>query len=357
MVGFKEIVKSLEARWFMSSMATGAVGVGLNFLSKNWSFIKYISSSLVILAILFFVLAGFFYLIRIFMFPNEVLKDLKHPIINNFFAGIYISIGVLITGILNVLIPNGLNYELGIVISKILYILGLILIVFLIIAIPSIDIISENVDTKHSLGIWFLPPVGLFVFIFAGNFLAMKGVFSNFIRIFNSLLIGLAFVWWFLRLNFIFYRIKFHPLPPPEMAPSFVIGLAPVGVSVIATQTFAKLLNNSLLTQIVNGFGILIYGFGLWWALITLVILTYYIFKHKIPYSLGFWAFVFPPAAFGIGAKLLGSVLKGSLSKIFGLIFLISITIATLVWLFVIYKTVKSIYTGKAFQRPKALQK
>ena len=356
MVSFKEIVKSLEARWFMSSMATGAVGIGLNFLVKSFSFIKYISSFLVILAILFFVLASFFYLLRLFIFPKEVIRDLKHPIINNFFAGIYISIGVLITGILNVLIPNGLSYGLGILISKILYVLGLLLIIFLIIAIPSIDIVSENVDTRHSLGIWFLPPVGLFVFIFAGNFLAMKGVFVEFIKVFNSLLIGLAFVWWFLRLNFIFYRAKFHPLPPPEMAPSFVIGLAPIGVSVIATQTFANLLNNQLLKQIVDGFGVLIYGFGLWWALITLIILTYYFFKHKIPYSLGFWAFVFPPAAFGIGAKLL-STLQGELSKVFDIIYLISITIATLVWLFVVYKTIKSIYTGKAFQRPKALQK
>ena len=52
MVSFKEVVRSLEARWFMSSMATGAVGVGLNFLAKSFGFIKYIPSFLVILAIL-----------------------------------------------------------------------------------------------------------------------------------------------------------------------------------------------------------------------------------------------------------------------------------------------------------------
>jgi hypothetical protein len=33
--------------------------------------------------------------------------------------------------------------------------------------------ISENVDPKHAIGIWFLPPVGIFVLVFAGNFMVL----------------------------------------------------------------------------------------------------------------------------------------------------------------------------------------
>jgi C4-dicarboxylate transporter/malic acid transport protein len=357
MVTFKDVIRTLEARWFMSSMATGAVGIGLNLLSNN-SIVKYTAITLVILAYLFFILALIIYSLRIFMYPKEVLKDLKHPIANNFFAGVYISIGVLITGLLQVLMPNGiLNGSLGILTAKTLYIFGLILILTLIIAIPSINTILEKVDTKHSLGIWFLPPVGLFVFVFAGNFLAMQGIFTKLIQTINPFLIGLAFIWWFLRLNFIFYRIKFHPLPPAEMAPSFVIGLAPPAVSVIALITTAKLFNNPLLIDIAKGYGLLIYGFGIWWALITTVVLSYYLIKHEIPYTLGFWAFIFPPAAFGIAAKLMSLYTQGTTySQIFEVVYLISIIVASLLWVFVVYKTTISIITGKAFQRPKVLQ-
>ncbi|MEO2154369.1 MAG: hypothetical protein ABGW69_01020 [Nanoarchaeota archaeon] len=352
MVKISEIIKTLEPRWFMPSMATGAVGVALSFFNIP----KIIPAIFVYLAIFFFILTFIIYFVRIFAFTEEVIKDLTHPVANNFFAAIYISVGVLITGVLNVLLKyNYLNKSFALFLAKLFYLIGLIFLLILVIAIPLINYLSEKVDTKHSLGIWFLPPVGIFVFIFAGNFLAMHNVFREFILLINPLLMGLAFVWWFIRMNFIFYRIKFHPLPPPEMAPSFVIGLAPIGVSVIATLTFGLLTKNELILSLAKGFGVLIYGFGLWWASIVLGILTYYLIKHKIKYSLGFWAFVFPPAAFAIGAKLLANSLE-EYNTFFNFVFYVFAIIATIAWIYVFYKTLIGIITGKAFERPKTLK-
>ena len=158
MVSFKDVIKTMEARWFMIPMATGAVGVFWELMKLPYS--KIIAESLVWLALAIFLIVSFVYLVRIIAFPKEVVKDLKHPIANNFFAGFYIAVGVLITGLVNVIGSN-----MAINIAKVLYFIGLPILLLLIILIPSINYISEKVDTKHSLGIWYLPPVGLFVLI------------------------------------------------------------------------------------------------------------------------------------------------------------------------------------------------
>jgi tellurite resistance protein TehA-like permease len=281
-VGFWNIVKTMEPRWAMSSMATGAVGilsylVGQNF---NITFAKILGGILVYLAIIFIILFLIFFVLRIIKFPKEVIKDLTHPIAANFFAGIFISLAVVVSGILNVL--NPLGWFLGTVdVAKFFYILALIVGLIVPVVVPFMLTISENVDTKHAVGIWYLPPVGIFVLVFAGNFLALHGVWVKFIAYLNIFLMGVAFMLYFLVSALIYYRLKFHPLPAPEVAPSFVIGLAPVGVSVIAMNTYYQLINKfhlvpwnmEVVHTLLSMVSTMLYGFGFWWGIITLLII------------------------------------------------------------------------------------
>jgi C4-dicarboxylate transporter/malic acid transport protein len=360
---FWDIIKTFESRWFMSIMSTGAVGILTEIIANtlNWKFLNYVASGFIYLAILLLILITIFFKLRIFKFPNEFIKDLKHPIAANFFAGINISLAVLTTGILNVLLVNNhISKHLGLLLAEFFYICAVFIGLLLLVLVPVMLIISSNVDTKHAIGIWFLPPVGMFVVIFAGNFLALHNVFVNFIVHFNFLLFGPAFVLYFLILNLIYYRLKFHPLPAPEVAPSFVIGLAPVGVSIIALQTYDLLLKKlgtffldvNLLSNLINIYSVVILGFGIWWFFVTLIILSYYEIKNKIPYSLGFWAFVFPIAAFGIGTNFVSKI--SNFEFIFGITFALWILVM-FVWLYVFSKTMINIITKKAFIRPKVI--
>ena len=81
--------------------------------------------------------------------------------------------------------------------------------------------------------------------------------------------------------SMIYSRLKFHPLPAPEVAPSFVIGLAPVGVSIIALNTFYLMLEKHNvfawdLSSLHTGISLLsgmLAGYGLWWFILTVLIL------------------------------------------------------------------------------------
>jgi len=360
-IWFNDIIKSMEPRWVMSSMATGAVSMLLFIVWSKFNFVllKYIAWILSFLAILFFILFVVFFGLRVIKYPWEIKKDLSHPITANFFAWIFISASVLVSDIFNVLKPLWwcLNPNLT---SSIFYYIALILGVMIIVFVPFMLTISEKVDSKHAIWIWFLPPVGLFVLLFAGNFMYLNWNIGNWVIYFNSLLFWLAFILYFLVLSMIYARLKFHPLPAPEVAPSFVIWLAPVGVAIIALNTYLKVLstNNifhwdlSVIKTLISIFSSMLAGFGIWWFAVTFLILSYYLIKKSLPYTLGWWALVFPVAAFGISFKFLALDLSCTYLCYFAIFLAI---IASVLWIVVFYKTLVWIITKKAFIRPKVV--
>ncbi len=361
-IWFWDIVKTMEPRWVMSSMATWAVWIltMIIWAKFNLVFLKYFAGILSILAIIFFILFSIIFILRIFKFPQEVKKDLSHPIAANFFAWIFISAAIIVSAIWNVLDPLGwcINAVLA---SKIFYIIALILGTIIPILVPFMLTISENVDSKHAIWIWFLPPVWIFVLVFAWNFMALHGIWVNWIPYISIFYMWIAFILYFLVLSMIYARLKFHSLPVPEVAPSFVIWLAPVGVSIVALNTFNAVLkkNNifnwdlNFLHNFISLVSSMLAWFGFWWFLLTILILGYYWIKKSIPYTLGWWALVFPVAAFGIGLKFI--VLDLSCSWLCPVILFVW-GLALVLWIIVFYKTLVWIITKKAFARPKVVK-
>ena len=359
---FWDVVKTMEPRWVMSSMATGAVSILTMIVAGKFSLVwlKYVAGIIWFLAILFFILFAIFFTLRLIKFPQEVKKDLTHPIAANFFAGIFISAAVIVSVIWNVLAKLHFCLFPGIW-SRIFYVIALVLGLTIPVLVPFMLTISESVDPKHAIWIWFLPPVGIFVLVFAGNFMALHGIWSDFILYLNIFLLGMAFMLYLLVNSMIYARLKFYPLPAPEVAPSFVIWLAPIGVSVIAINTYylALMKNNifnwnlDFIHSLVQILSAMLYGYWFWWFILTVLIISYYLLKKSLPYSLGWWAFVFPVAAFGIGLKFLAIDLSCSWICPIALVVWV---IAMILWLVVLYKTLVWIITKKAFVRPKVVK-
>lgn len=364
---WNEIIKSLEARWFMASMATGAMGIFtfLIFGATKIILLKFLSLFLIALAFFIFIISSVFTFIRWKKFPEAIKADIYHPIASHFFAGISIASAILSTSVSNILIPLKIfSPEIGGTIALVLYGLAVLLGVSFLLMTNIALITSEDAKPNHALGIWLLPPVGIFVSIFAGNFVAQYFISSigSAILLFNIFLFGIAFFYYFYTMTMIFHRIKFYALPPSAMAPSFLIPLAPVGVSIIALFSFQKVLGLfpqlSEFLQVFHSFFLLytpmIIGFGFFWAVSTFLIIAHYIRTKGLPFSLGFWAFVFPVDAFGIALFLSSTV------PIFSFLRPVSFIvwgISFVLWIFVFYKTISSLKTGKAFARPKSLEK
>jgi len=68
---------------------------------------------------------------------------------------------------------------------------------FLFFFTPYKVIVGDHAKPRRALGFWFLSPVGLFVLVFSGNFLAMHMTDLFYIRamlFLNVLLMGVAFL-------------------------------------------------------------------------------------------------------------------------------------------------------------------
>ncbi len=358
----KDIIKNFEPRRAMSSMATWAFGIlsAIVWWRLNFLPLKYFGWIMIYLSMLFLILFLIIFVIRIVKYPKEVFDDLRHPIVSNFFAWIFISAAVITTWIINVLMPlHRISFALKI--SQWFYLFALILGILIPVLVPFFLTISEQTKPKHAVGIRFLPPVWVFVLVFAWNFLASQWIWTNRLPYINLFLLWMAFVVYFMVQVLFYSRIKFHELPSPEVAPSFVIWLAPIGVSIVAMNSLLLMVKKlwlfwrdlSSLKTIVSMYSGLMLWFGFWWFLVAWLIIVYYIVKKWFPYTLWWRALVFPTSAFGIWLHFV--VLDLNCKFLCPIIFFVRI-LAWILRTVVFSKTLKNIFNWKAFVRPNVVK-
>ena len=243
--------------------------------------------------------------------------------------------------------------------------LALVLSVFFVVLIPLRVILGEHAEPKRALGFWFLPPVGLFVVVFDGNFLA--GHLSNPASVaamfeVNTIILGVALLLTVAVFTIFLFRAFFYRFPRPDVTPSYVIGLAPIGVSIIALNTWlpvyakvspAGLPPVEILGPVINLLSLLLWSFGLWWAVVAVGIVGTKLARGGVPVTLGYWAFIFPPAAYTISTLLLAGKLSYSFLFVTGYIMAALVSVA---WLVVAGLVIRNTLNLRIFELPPSFQ-
>lgn len=312
------ILRWFSPRWFIFVMGTGALANVYQLLSgKAAGPLHGLAEAFLLLAILAFVIAAAFTAVRFAVGWDCFLLEWRHASLIQFYATISIAAAVCATGLLNIplhIIPAGAAKTLAAVFWWVALLDGLFFLFF----IPFKVSIGFHAEPRRALGFWFLSPVGLFVLVFAGNFWAMQMHERANVRailFLNVLLLGVAMPLTVVFYAIILFRWWFHNPPRRDVAPSFMIGVAPVGVSIVAMNTLVPVLARSdirvidpaLLGSLIKVLSLLLWGFGLWWLVYALSVITMYLVKHRVPVTLGYWAFIFPPAAYTIATLLLAN--------------------------------------------------
>jgi tellurite resistance protein TehA-like permease len=332
------ILRWFSPRWFIFVMGTGALANIYQLIAgKPEGFLHSLAVFFLTLAIVVFFTAMVFLIVRFIVGMDCILKEWRHASLIQFYSTISIASAVCATGLFNVplsFISKNFAHNLAAIFWWISLVVGLFFIFFTPFKVTS----GNHAQPRRALGFWFLAPVGLFVLVFAGNFWALhmtnQAHVKNILFV-NTLILGIAIPLTVIVYTIVLFRALFYNFPRRDVAPSFMIGVAPVGVCIIAINTIIPVLGKSgvsiispdTLAPFIKVVSLLLWGFGLWWLVYALTTITLYMLKQRVPVTLGYWAFIFPPAAYTIATLIIAKSLNLPLLRNFAVILAIVFTL------------------------------
>ncbi|MEZ0537550.1 C4-dicarboxylate ABC transporter [Caldicellulosiruptoraceae bacterium PP1] len=342
----KNIIKNFWPSWFVVNMGTGIV-INL-FSALKFSSISYI---LTILNISLFFSIFVIWIIRWFVFFQDVKNEFKNLSLSNFFVTMPISLMIL--GLNVQANSNYFGSKFTVYFSLISFVLGICLMLIFSVAITANQFISENVSHEMSNFSWFMAPVGNLIVSVLGYEIGNK-IENNYLRDYiistSSLFFGIGLFLFFVYLpilkNYYIMNSKIYN----KAFPTTFILLAPIGAIIVA---FISLLNNIKTIIIINLLDIFkfiiigIWGFG-FWILLLLIVLTFFAYKKSVPFSLTYWAYVFPLGIFALATLRLNKFLSYGIFKEIGI--LLSI-VTIFLWLIIFILTIVNVFNKKLLYR------
>lgn len=347
--GFKRLIKNFAPSWFAAVMGTGIFAVTSEYYSCLWPWLENLAVCLWVLNIILFCLLLIPWTARWFLFKEDALRDLNHPITGQFYATM--PIGCLVLAADFLVVGTGyLGVELAVSFAKICWVLGAVLALLFAIIIPVINFFNkvELVDMNPA---WFMPPVSLIVAPVAGAKLIpyWPQNLQEPILLINYTFWGIGFFLFIFLAVICFYRLIVAPPLPGSLIPTIWIYLGPIGVGTIALLNLGSVSAPwlGIFSQpVINLFGLIYWGFGFWWLIVACILTLTNTLHKNLPYALSWWAFTFPIGAYTGATFLIAAAFQFPLLRTYGFI---CFCLLALCWLIVFSQTFYRLCKGELF--------
>ena len=355
-ITFSNIVKNFSPAWYASVMGTGGLANVFYLLSMNFKFLKPIAIGLWWLNIALFLIFIIPWTLRWFFHFDSLIKDLKHPIMSNFF--VTMPVGGLILGTNFFMMGKG-YFSMPFIVS-----LGLVLWSFAVITSLIFGVyvmynmmISEKIGFEVKNFSWLITPVASIVIPLLGNLLAKSYFKSNislakFINLIDISFFGIGFMLFVILTAIIIRRFIVNKMPLSMIAPTFWIILGPIGVGTVSLMGIADVSKMLGLISTVGSLKLLsliFWGFGIWSFFLILSITIKYMNEGKIPFSLSWWAFIFPMSAYTLSSLSVYSYTKVSAVLVYT-VFLAALL--SYLWIITFIKSLIGTFNGKLLMPP-----
>ncbi|MGR3890493.1 TDT family transporter [Pseudomonas sp. 1152_12] len=356
----REVIRQFTPNWFAATMGTGVLALALAQLPINLPGLPAIAEGLWLFTIGLFVLFSVLYAARWLMFFHEARRIFGHSTVSMFFGTIPMGLATIINGLLLFGLPR---WGADVVpLAEALWWLDVAMALACGVLIPFMMFTRQEHSIDQMTAVWLLPVVAAEVAAASGGLLAphLADAHSQLVMLVTS------YVLWafslpvaFSILTILMLRMALHKLPHANMAASSWLALGPIGTGALgmlllggdAPLIFAA---NGLpgVGEMANGLGLVagitLWGFGLWWMLIAVLITLRYL-RAGIPFNLGWWGFTFPLGVYALATLKLASVLHLVFFSLFGCVLVMALA---LMWLIVATRTVLGAYKGELFVSP-----
>ncbi|PWI56985.1 C4-dicarboxylate ABC transporter [Sulfoacidibacillus thermotolerans] len=309
------IAKQIGTNWFTVVMGVGIMG-GLTYTSPM-AFPDHDQIGILafLLGSLLLVVALILWTTRWIMHTQDALHDFLDPTRALFYGALAMAVNVIGNDFFLVgthIFPR----EMAIHISQGLWLAGVFVSLFSVIAIPYLMFTQHEIAPEDAVGSWLIPVVppivaaadGANILPYWGN----KGLDMG-MTAFDLTLFGMTF-FLFLMISALFYmRLMYHRVVPGHLAPSVWIEIGPIGMA-MGTLATIPLTAHAFLPSFIPGLrsiGLIgataLWGTGVWWSIIATLYSLMHLSKRGegIPYSLGWWSYVFPLGSFTAGTYAL----------------------------------------------------
>ncbi|MGC7872498.1 C4-dicarboxylate ABC transporter [Desulfosporosinus sp. SYSU MS00001] len=355
-------IKHLAPSWFAVIMGTG----GLANILFQWQNAFPVGN---LLGILFAIVADLLYfvvlvpwVIRWLCFFDYAYRDLNHLHTGNFFVTMPVATTILGTNIY-LIWSHYLNQSIVYHLILGLWIISMIGVsfftfysTFLIIRLketPSPDVINFS---------WIMAPIANMAVLLIGNpvlelTIKIRPTWSLSFLIINTALFGIGFFLFIFISAIVFVRLAHHPLPPADKIPSFGIFISAIGLAVSAIIDITKNAHSLGLlasTDFSNLISVAVWGFGIWIVGIIVMISIYQIKNGGIPFTMGWWAFIFPLASYTIASQKVARIFISPLTVGYSEFLTI---LLILLWVYTFSNTVRGVLSGRVFIGPRIQSK
>jgi C4-dicarboxylate transporter/malic acid transport protein len=276
----------------------------------------------------------------------EALADLRHPVKGGMTAtaaGALLTLAVAIGKVGPGLLPEQLILPLVAVLAGVGALLALLI---------GWEFLAEVFTSRDAAlaqmsGAWFVPPVVTIIVPLAliPLIVANPGAAPDLLAL-SWAFLGMGAVLYLAVTATLFMRSISHPLPPAGLAPTLFIGMGPAGLlgldmlrlSQVSVQVGVA--EESLLGAVLP-MASMVWGFGFWWMVSAVIVLRRG--YASLPFSLSWWGFTFPLAAWTIATIALARAWDSGL--VTGVAWAATTVLAVL-WAYVAARTIAGIRSG-----------
>ncbi|UVL47755.1 TDT family transporter [Pseudomonas moraviensis] len=356
----REVIRQFTPNWFAATMGTGVLALALAQLPLAIPGLRAVAEGLWLFNIVLFTLFSAAYAARWMLFFDEARRIFGHSTVSMFFGTIPMGLATIINGFLLFGLPRWGDGVIQLV--EVLWWIDVAMSLACGVLIPYMMFTRQEHSIDQMTAVWLLPVVAAEVAAASGGLLAPHLTDAHA----QLIVLTTSYVLWafslpvaFSILTILLLRMALHKLPHENMAASSWLALGPIGTGALgmlllggeAPAIFAA---NGLpgVGEIASGLGLVagvtLWGFGLWWMLMALLITVRYL-RDGIPFNLGWWGFTFPLGVYSLATLKLASILSLTFFSVFGTALVI---LLAAMWLIVGKRTVQGAWRGELFVSP-----